>query len=76
MIPVLEYRTNGETFSYRWNNVVPGFDMPVRVGLGSDVSYTRLSPTTAWKTMRSLMSGRDSVRVDPEFYVTATRVQP
>jgi len=76
MIPVLEYRTNGETFSYRWNNVVPGFDMPVRVGLGSDDSYTRLSPTTAWKTMRSLMSGRDSVRVDPEFYVTATRVQP
>jgi aminopeptidase N len=33
MIPMLEYRTEGKTFSYRWTNVVPGFDMPVRVGL-------------------------------------------
>ncbi len=76
MIPVLEYRTNGETLSYRWNNVIPGFDMPVRVGLGSDDSYTRLRPTTEWKTMRSLMTGKDSVRIDPQFYVTASRVQP
>ena len=33
MIPTFEYRIAGDTLSYRWANVVPGFDMPVRVTL-------------------------------------------
>jgi len=43
MIPSLEYRSDGTTFAYRWNNVVPGFDMPVRVALGvNSTSFTFL----------------------------------
>ena len=29
-IPVLEYQLEGSRLSYRWSNVVPGFDMPVK----------------------------------------------
>ena len=76
MIPMLEYRTEGKTFSYHWTNVVPGFDMPVRVGLGNDSNYTRLRPTTAWQTVPSTMSDATELRVDPAFYVTASRAKP
>ena len=29
-LPTLEYRADGATLAYRWADVVPGFDMPVR----------------------------------------------
>ena len=40
-IPVLEYSMRGNTLTYRWTNVVPGFDMPVRVTLGSESRLLR-----------------------------------
>jgi len=66
MVPVLEYRIEGRTLSYRWTDVVPGFDMPVDVTLDGERS-TRLWPTTSWQTME----GADAAafRVDPDFYV-------
>jgi aminopeptidase N len=73
-IPVLEYRSDGTSLSYRWNNVIDGFAMPVRLALGADTGWVRLSPTTAWQTVLSAMGAADSVRIDPEFYVTARRV--
>jgi hypothetical protein len=50
--------------------------MPVRVGLGSDGNYTLLRPTTAWQTVPSTMSDTTELRVDPAFYVTASRAKP
>jgi len=77
MIPALQYRTDGTSLFYRWSNVIPGFDMPVRVALGVDgTSYTLLHPTTEWQSMPSTLADSAGVRVDPEFYVTAERVSP
>ena len=79
MIPKLEYRSDGNAFSYRWTSVIPGFDMPVRVALGGDstsTSYTLLHPTTEWQSLPSTLGDSAPVRVDPEFYVTAERVRP
>lgn len=64
MIPTFEYRRDGDSISYRWNNVVSGFDMPVWVSLDSNGSV-RLLATTEWQSVAS--SGR--IRVDPNFYV-------
>jgi aminopeptidase N len=67
MIPVFEYRVAGNTLSYRWSDVVEGFDMPVRVsisGLGTRV----LHPTTAWQSMPASPRAGD-VTVDENFYV-------
>ncbi len=63
-IPIFEYRIDGGSISYRWSNVVAGFDMPVRVALDGG-GYTRLLPTTEWQSVAS--GGR--IRVDPNFYV-------
>ncbi|HEY2806521.1 MAG TPA: M1 family metallopeptidase [Gemmatimonadales bacterium] len=78
MIPKLEYRSDGSSFSYRWTNVIPGFDMPVRVALGGDstsTNYTLLHPTEQWQSMPSAIADSAMIRVDPEFYVTAERVR-
>ena len=45
-IPSLEYRLDGTTLSYRWADVVPGFDMPVGVVVGPEQAM-RLTPDRA-----------------------------
>jgi aminopeptidase N len=66
MVPVLEYRAANGTLSYRWQNVVPGFAMPVRA------NGVWLKPTTQWK---SGLKG-DSLTVDKNFYVEAKAAPP
>jgi aminopeptidase N len=69
-IPVLEYRVQGGTLSYRWTNVVPGFDMPVRVTLAPGAFQT-IRPTTQWQTAPLRGVTASSFRVDENFYVEA-----
>jgi aminopeptidase N len=69
-VPVLEYRQDGRTLSYRWAEVVPGFDMPVAVTL-SGVGRTVLHPTEEWKTMTLDTTGPSGLAVDPDYYVEA-----
>ena len=73
MIPVFEYELQGTKLSYRWTNVVEGFDMPVTVqipGLGS----VRLRPTTAWQSLAAPSPRAAELVVDEDFYVTARNV--
>jgi len=72
-IPQLDLKVAGDTLSYRWSNVVAGFDMPVRVqvpGLGTRT----LHPTDAWQTLAAPGARAADVRVDENFYVTAKDV--
>jgi aminopeptidase N len=71
-IPVLEYSTNGNTLTYRWSNVVPGFDMPVRVTL-ADSGYSVIRPTASPQTAKLALHDLASFRVDSNFYVTSHR---
>jgi aminopeptidase N len=66
-IPVFEYKLDGTALSYRWVNVVQGFDMPLRVAL-SDAGYTLLKPTEAWQTVQA-PGGASAFRIDENFYV-------
>ncbi|HET9682663.1 MAG TPA: M1 family metallopeptidase, partial [Gemmatimonadaceae bacterium] len=66
-IPVLQYRVNGTQLSYRWADVVPGFDMPVRVTVGDESRLLR--PTETWQTT-AVPSGAP-LTVNRNFYVTA-----
>ncbi len=68
MVPVLEYRIDGSTLSYRWADVVPGFDMPVKVSLADD-SMTFIHPTETWKKATLRLTSPDSFHVDENFYV-------
>ncbi|HSU15558.1 M1 family metallopeptidase [Longimicrobium sp.] len=69
-IPVLEYQLGGSSLRYRWANVVPGFDMPVKVRITGD-AWTMLRPTTEWQTAPASAGTAAAFAVDPNFYVEA-----
>ena len=63
-IPVFEYEINNGELSYRWNNVIDGFDMPVEVKI--DGKNQALYPSTKFKKMKikNLF-----INVDKDYYV-------
>jgi len=73
-IPVFEYRIESSTLTYRWSNVVSGFDMPLRVTL-SPGRMVVVRPTDQWQETELEGVSADDFRVDPNFYVTAKTVR-
>ena len=71
-IPVFEYRLDDSTLAFRWTDVVPGFDMPVRVTVGDD-TFGLVHPTTRWQVQKVHLSSPDAFRVDDNFYVLTAR---
>ena len=68
MVPTFEYTIVGDTLNYRWSNVVPGFDMPLKVTL--DWPTLRLiRPTETWQRVKVKLPNPTDFRVDPNFYV-------
>jgi aminopeptidase N len=67
-VPTLEYRLDGSTLTYRWADVIPGFDMPIRVLTGRDQSV-KLTPTEQWQTATLALARPDAFRVDENYYV-------
>ncbi|TAM97906.1 MAG: M1 family peptidase [Chitinophagaceae bacterium] len=70
-IPVFEYKIHGSLLNYRWSNVVPGFNMPLKVSFSRD-QYVFIYPITAWKSMP--VPDIKDLKVDQDFYVEAKRV--
>jgi aminopeptidase N len=68
MVPTLAYRLDGKTLSFRWTDVVPGFDMPVRATVASG-KYDWLHPTEAWQSVKTDLTADSAFAVDPNFYV-------
>ena len=74
MVPLFEYRIEHDTLSYRWSNVVAGFDMPLRVTR----EWPRLSvlhPTTSWQRVKVRLPNPSDFRVDDNFYVVPKQVE-
>jgi aminopeptidase N len=69
MVPELEYRLENGKLSYRWTNVVAGFDMPVAVTAGG--ATVMLKPTTTWKSDGPALTSLDGFVVDQNYYVTS-----
>jgi aminopeptidase N len=69
MVPAFEYRVEGTQLSYRWANVVAGFDMPVRVNIPGMGTRT-LHPTEAWQALAVPSAQAAGLTVDDNFYVT------
>jgi len=74
MIPAFEYRIAGDTLWYRWGNVVPGFDMPVRVTLDWP-TYTLVHPTEQWQSAKVRLANPTDFKVDENFYVVPKPVE-
>lgn len=72
-VPAFEYRVEGPQLSYRWANVVAGFDMPVRVQIPGMGTRT-LRPTEAWQALAVPSPQAAALVVDDNVYVTARNV--
>ncbi|RYZ47976.1 MAG: M1 family peptidase [Chitinophagaceae bacterium] len=66
-IPRFEYRQKGNSVTYRWSHVVPGFNMSIKLDDG-----TWLTPVTDWKTTK-LKNGQ-SISVDKNFYINLKKL--
>jgi aminopeptidase N len=73
MIPTFEYRIAGDTLSYRWATVVPGFEMPLEVTItGPD--FTLIRPTERWQQMRLQLANPADFKVDANYYVVPKKI--
>jgi hypothetical protein len=67
-VPVLEYFIKDTYLKVRWSNTIDGFDMPVRVNIGGNITW--LSPTTQWSEV-SITEKNPSFTIDPNFYISS-----
>lgn len=74
MIPVLEYKIENGTLSYRWSSCVKNFDMPLKVTL-KDQHFSSIYPTTTWKTIKlGSQINKDNFKADPNFYIKTKKL--
>ncbi|MFT7620278.1 MAG: aminopeptidase N [Planctomycetota bacterium] len=69
-IPTLAYKIEGKKLTFHWENVVLGFDMPVRVHING--LPVILAPTSKPQVMES-RKPLDSFYLDRNFYVTSKK---
>jgi hypothetical protein len=72
-IPVLQYKLSGSTLSYRWANVVPGFDMPVRIATSAS-DWKVVTPREQWQTTKVAYGLTGRFRADENYYITVENV--
>ena len=63
-IPVFEYEINNGILSYRWNDVIEGFDMPIEVKIDGETKL--LQPTNKFQNLKIKNL---YVNVDKDYYV-------
>ena len=65
-IPVLEFFVKGNDLTFRWNNCVPGFDMPLKIFVSG--KEKTITPTPRFTTLKLDIENAD-IKVDPGYYV-------
>lgn len=71
-IPELEYLFKDNTLHYRWNKVIDGFNMPVKVTLGGQEEVWLYPAANTWK---KLGTGRNTLTADPDFYISVKSLE-
>jgi aminopeptidase N len=65
-IPVFEYSVKGKTLTFRWNNCVTGFNMPVKIYVSGKEKY--ITPTSRFSTIQ-LDTENAEIKVDRNYYI-------
>ncbi|MDT0642937.1 M1 family metallopeptidase [Zunongwangia sp. F363] len=68
-IPELQFKRDGNTFSYRWKADVQNFKMPVDVFIKGEEK--RILPTENWQKMQQPLDKEDIEVNDLEFYINS-----
>ncbi|WP_233901514.1 M1 family metallopeptidase, partial [Tenacibaculum piscium] len=73
-IPVFEYKVENNEISYRWKNVIEGFNMPINILV--DKKIQQLKPTENWqKTIVSSDKIAAKITVDENFYIDIKNIK-
>jgi aminopeptidase N len=67
-IPVFEYYVRDGNLTFRWNNCVPRFNMPLKIWI--EGSPLNIKPTARWTTIK-LDSPDPGIIVDKDYYVAS-----
>lgn len=70
-IPVLEYKIDGSTLSYRWVECIKGFNMPVRIFNKENEVW--IKPTAKWQSTKIKELSEKDFSVDKNFYIHSTK---
>ena len=72
-IPKLEYKTAAGSVSFRWTNCVRGFNLPVKVNLGTT---EWIKPTEDWTTIKTPGNFDGNTFIpDKNFYIQTERIR-
>ncbi len=66
-IPVFEYFVKGRELTFRWNNCVKGFNMPLKIYVSGHAM--NVTPTGRFQTV-TLNVKKGVIKVDPGYYVS------
>jgi len=66
-IPVFEYTVDGTDLKFRWNNIVDGFSMPLKIKIGETDKW--VNPSSEWQSLK--IAAGSIIKADSNFYVTA-----
>ncbi len=67
-IPQLEYQIKGRKITYRYTQIVEGFDMPIRLFIGEQPFW--IYPSAEWQSSRLPKSKAKAVQLDRNFYIS------
>ena len=67
-IPVFEYYVRGDELTFRWNNCVQGFNMPVEVSVNGE--NIKLKPASRWATVKTGITDA-MIKLDPDYYAAS-----
>jgi aminopeptidase N len=70
-IPVFEYYVKGNSLSYRWNNCVSGFSMPLKIYVSGKEQI--IKPASIFNTLK-LDDENSVIKVDPGYYVATLNI--
>jgi aminopeptidase N len=70
-IPVFEYYVKGNSLSFRWNNCVSGFSMPLKIYVSGKEQI--IKPTPLFDTLK-LDTENAVIKVDPGYYVATFNI--
>ncbi|MGQ9621590.1 MAG: M1 family metallopeptidase [Bacteroidales bacterium] len=65
-IPVFEYYVSDKSLTFRWNNCIEGFNMPLRIFVNN--KPLTVNPSTRWTTV-NIEDSNTEVKVDKDYYV-------
>jgi aminopeptidase N len=70
-IPVFEYYVRDSSLYFRWNNCVPGFNMPLRIYFSGTSKV--INPTPGWTSLK-LGTNEGTFEVDKNFYIAVLNI--